>query len=102
MGAPGGATRSRGRVRACSGTPPYDQPGATIQLPGLRHDRSAHKGERRAHKGERRAREGLDAGGVYRDTINCIVTGRRLGRWVVSRHRRDMVGGSTTIRRREL
>ena len=35
-------------------------------------------------KGERRAREGLASGGVCRDTINCIVTGGRLGRWVIS------------------
>ena len=55
-----------------------------------------------ALKGERRALEGLTAGGVCRDAINCIVTGRRLGRWVVSRHRRYTAGGSTTIWRREL
>ena len=36
------------------------------------------------------------------NTIVCIVTGGRLGHWVVSRDRRDMAGGGTTIRRREL
>ena len=42
---------------------------------GLRHGRPARKGERRA-------REGLAVRGVCRDTINCIVLGRRPGRWM--------------------
>ena len=46
-------------------------------------------------------REGLAIGGVCRDTINCIVARRRLGRWVVSRDKRDMAGGNATIRRRK-
>ena len=32
------------------------------------------------------ALEGLAARGVCRDTINCIMTGGRLGRWVVLIH----------------
>ena len=59
----------------------------------LRHGRPARKGERCA-------REGLATGGVCHDTINCIVTGRRLGRWVVSRDRCNTVGGNAMIRRR--
>ena len=95
LGAPGGATRPRGLVGARSGMPRYGLPRATIRSVGLRHGRPTRKGERRAC-------EGLAAGGVCCDTINCIVTGRRLSRWVVSRHRCDTAGGSTTIWCREL
>ena len=60
----------------------------------LRYGRPAHKGKRRTHEG--RATEGL-----CRDTNGRIVTGTRLGRWVVSRYRRDTPGESTATRRRE-
>ena len=95
LGAPGGVTRLRGRVGELSGTPRNGQPGATIRPVGLRHCRPARKGEWRLL-------EGLAVRGVCRDTINCIMTGRRLGRWVVSLHMCDTTKGSTTIRSREL
>ena len=57
--------------------------------------------DRLARKGKQCAREGLAVEGLYRDTNGRIVTGTRLGLWVVSRYRRDTVGGSAAIRRRE-
>ena len=40
--------------------------------------------------------------GECRDTINCIVTGGRLGHWVVSQDRCNTAEGSATILLREL
>ena len=51
-------------------------------------------------QGKWRAHEGLATGGLCRDTNGRIVTGARIGRWVVLRDSRDTVKGSAAIRRR--
>ena len=84
LGAPGGATWPSGCVGARNGTPRYDQLGGDTA--GLHVRRVA------------RARAWLGRLRVCRDTINCIVTGRRLGRWVVLRDKCDTTWGGATIR----
>ena len=65
-----------------------------------RHGQGRLRYGRPARKGKRRTPEGLDAEGLCCDKNWCIVTGMRLGHWVVSRYRHDTTGGSAAIRRR--
>ena len=65
-----------------------------------RHGQGRLQYDRLACKGKRRAREGLAAEGLCCDTNGRIVIGTQLSRWVMSRYRSDMAGGSAAIRRR--
>ena len=65
-----------------------------------RHGQGRLRYGRPARKIKRRALEGLAVEGLCRDTNGRIVTGTRLGRWVVSLYRRNTAGGSVVIQRK--
>ena len=81
-----GDTRGPRHGRACATIRPSE---------GMRYGRPARKGKRRA-------REGLAVGVLCRDTHGHIVTGTRLGRWVVSRYGHDTARGSAKTWRKKL